>query len=70
MMTTQALHDRYRRINAAYERFVGRPVGEVDVSGVDFDEAVRAITAVVPGSGVSEIVAALRWAAELNLYRS
>jgi hypothetical protein len=37
---------------------------------VEIDEAVRAITAVVPGSGVSEIVAALRWAAELNLYRS
>jgi hypothetical protein len=50
MMTTQALHDRYRRINATYEQFLGRPVGEVDVAGVDFDEAVRAITAVVPGS--------------------
>lgn len=66
MMTTQALHDRYRRINAAYEQFLGRPIGEVDPADVDFDGAVSAIGAAVPGAELGEIIAALRWAAEQN----
>ena len=41
MMTTQALHDRYRRINAACEQFLGRPIGEVDPADIDFDGTGR-----------------------------
>jgi hypothetical protein len=66
MMTTQALHDCFRRINAAYEQFLDRPIDEVDPADVDFDRAVSAIEAAVPGTGVGEILAALRWTAEQN----